>query len=179
MLGKLFSFVWLFIKFALSGTHKPFVLCSLGCGRHPAVAHVGTRPRTPTLWDFSINFSYSFYFNADAIISNICATAGGGGRQKEKKRKKKERKERLCLPRSWQICWGEDSLLSSWVGVTDQSESLKPGTVLHWNRKQAEKLTAWQCPFKNDGQLDKTVVQTTARPWVPHSWWHAPQLVPC
>lgn len=92
MLGKLFLLVYLFIKFALSGTHKPFVLCSLECGRHPAVAHVGTRPHTPTLWDFSINFSYGFYFNADAIISNICATAPGVGRQKERKRKKRKEK---------------------------------------------------------------------------------------
>lgn len=170
--------MFLFVgKFALRGTHKTFVLCSPGCGRHPAEARVGTHPSTPTLWNISINFSCGFYFNADRIVSNICATAKTG---RGKAKRKKKKKERLCLPwRSRQICGREDSLSSPWVGVTDQSESLKPGRALHWNRKEAEELPAWQCPFKNDGQSDKAVVQTTARPRVPHSWWHAPHLVPC
>ena len=58
------------------------------------MAHVSTRPQTPTLWDFSINFSYGFYFNADAIISNICASAGGGGGKR--KRKEMKRKGSVC-----------------------------------------------------------------------------------
>lgn len=83
--------MFLFVgKFALRGTHKTFVLCSPGCGRHPAEARVGTHPSTPTLWNISINFSCGFYFNADRIVSNICATAKTGrGKAKRKKKKGK------------------------------------------------------------------------------------------
>lgn len=92
MLEKKFLFV---VKFALRGTHKTFVLCSPGCGRHPAEARVGTHPSTPTLWNISINFSCGFYFNADRIVSNICATAKTG-RGKAKRKRKKKGKGSVC-----------------------------------------------------------------------------------
>lgn len=87
----------LFVKVTGCGARKAFVFVLPRAWEAPSRGSLGAHLLKLTLWNSSISSSYGFYFNADRIISNICATAK---RQRQKKKRKKEKKQSS-------VCQGE------------------------------------------------------------------------